>query len=483
MTGPSIRRTLLLRAGIGVGLLLCLLSASTYLLVSRGFYQELDASIEQTAALLANEVELENGRIIFEWQEGIGTNPLFQDEGLFQYWNETTGETTRSPALGTLGLPKFHGAHGEPVLRDIAMPGAGSPGRAIGLVVYPFVLPEERRRMEAAGEVIDPRSMPHVLVVARDATPVRHSLNRLRWILVGGTLGTLAIGWILIDRTVRRSLRPIESLARHIRDRSTSNLDAALSLPGRLPVELVGLAEDFDRLLSRVAAIRERERDFIRHAAHELRTPIAGLLATTELALFKPRDTIAYAGHLESCRKVAGELSALVERLSALARLGHAQESAAMQPVDLRQLLCECLEGFEPGLARSGMAVSLAEGPPAATAIADPTLVRIICNNLLDNAVSHGRPGGGLRIGFEQGEGRVSMTLANPVDGFPEQPDRLFEPLFRRNPSSADGAGHLGIGLTLSLEAARAMHGDLRASKSADGWLVFTLELPAVERS
>ncbi|MCB1132732.1 MAG: hypothetical protein KDN05_16530, partial [Verrucomicrobiae bacterium] len=76
MNNPSIRRSLLLRTGIGVGLLLCILSAVTYLLVRRGLYQQLDNSIQQTAALLANQVELEDGHITFEWSEGIGTNPL-----------------------------------------------------------------------------------------------------------------------------------------------------------------------------------------------------------------------------------------------------------------------------------------------------------------------------------------------------------------------------------------------------------------------
>ena len=74
MSTPSIRRTLLLRCGVGVGILLCLLSTATYLIVRHGLIRELDRSITQTAALLSNQVELENGHITFEWQEGLGTN-------------------------------------------------------------------------------------------------------------------------------------------------------------------------------------------------------------------------------------------------------------------------------------------------------------------------------------------------------------------------------------------------------------------------
>ena len=57
MSSPSIRRALLIRGGIGVGMLLCFLFVSVYLLVRHSLFRELDTSITQTAALLANQIE------------------------------------------------------------------------------------------------------------------------------------------------------------------------------------------------------------------------------------------------------------------------------------------------------------------------------------------------------------------------------------------------------------------------------------------
>lgn len=478
MNSPSIRRSLLIRTGIGVGLLLCALSTATYLLVRRGLYQQLDSSIQQTAALLANQVELEDGQIIFEWSEGIGTNPLSTDEGLFQYWNESTGVTTRSPALGGQDLPKFHGPQGTPELRDIHMPGRRRHARAVGMVVYPFVLPEEQELMIAENRVLDPKSMPHVLVVARDAKPVHRILTRLRWILGVGTLGTLAIGYLLIERAVRVSLKPIDQLARRIRRRTARNLGEGIKVPGKLPLELVGLAEDFDSLLSRVAATRDRERDFIRHAAHELRTPIAGLQATTELALSKPRDAATYSGYLETCRKTAVELGTLVKRLSALARIGQQKEAPELVPVDLKEIAGECLRSFQSVAKDRGIEVEIDSSSPPPAAMADPTLVRMIVNNLLDNAVSYGAYPGPLRLRLRHRGDTVTLAVANPVGGFPDDPERLFEPLFRRSPSRDDAGSHLGIGLTLSLEVAETMNGTLKVRKTRQGWIEFVLTLP-----
>ena len=141
MSIPSIRRALLIRCGLGIGVLLCLLSAGIYLMVRESLYRELDDSIRETAAILANQVELENEAITYEWQEGIGTNRGLIDGALFQFWNESGASTTRSPALHWRDLPKFCGVDGGPLLRNIPLPD-GHPGRAVGLRVSPFVVPE-----------------------------------------------------------------------------------------------------------------------------------------------------------------------------------------------------------------------------------------------------------------------------------------------------------------------------------------------------
>ena len=475
MNQPSLRRTLLVRCGLGVGVLLCLLSCGVYLIVRHGLYRELDRSIIQTAALLSNQVELENETITFEWQEGIGTNRGLRDEGLFQFWNEATGETTRSARLRGKDLPKFHSAGGAPQLKNILMPGSGREVRAIGMRIYPFVTPEESERMKSSGRIIDPKSMPHILVVARDTKSIYRVLNRARLVLAAGTLLTLGLGFLLIDRVVRVALRPIDELTRQMRDRAGHQLDSALDLPGQLPTELTGLAETFDSLLARVAAIRQRESDFIRHAVHELRTPIAGLRATTDLALSQPRNASAYDGYLATCQKTAIDLGELVKRLSALSRIGQSVSLPARKPLDTGALLGDCLGPFLPLFTERGVVVETVLPEKTLVAMADPTLTRIIFNNLLDNAVCYSAPGTAVRINGCENAGKIEIRIANPAEDLPPQLDRLFEPLFRRDLSRADSGVHLGIGLTLSQEAASAMGATLLARKTNEGWIEFLL--------
>lgn len=479
MRPPSIRRTLLIRCGWGVGLLLVLLSSAIFLLVRHSLFQELDDSIRQTAAILANQVELENDHITYEWQEGIGTNRSLIEGALFQFWNEKEGRSTRSPGLQEMDLPRFTGDSGVPLMRGIRL-ADGNRARAVGLRIYPFVTPAEKIAMEERERVVDPKSLPQILVVARNSEPVHRALERLRWVLAGGGLLTAAIGVVLVDQAIRRSLRPIEQLSSQVQERAGHQLEEALDLPVDLPSELTGLAKNFDLLLGRVAAIRTRERDFIRHAAHELRTPIAGLRATTDLALSQSRDARAYAGYLETCHKTAIELGELVKRLSALARIGMPDSPASMERVDLVALLRERLQQFLPAAGKANLMVVDEMNEVSLLAKGDRALLLIIFNNLLDNAVSYSVPGSVIRVSAKRGTTGVELSLSNLTEEFPEDPERLFEPLFRREASRHDADAHLGIGLTLSLEAARAMGGDLRAQKGEEvNRIRLVLSLPA----
>ncbi len=477
MKTPSLQRTLLLRCGFGVGALLLILSTSIYLIVRHGLFRELDRAVTQTAALLSNQVELENGEIIFEWKEGVGTNQALQDDGIFQFWNETKGSTTRSAKLNG-DLPKFCGEGGAPLLKDIQLPG-GREARAIGMRIFPFVLPEETERMKTEGRIIDPESLPHILVVARDTKSMYRVLNRTRWVLGVGTLLTLGLGFLLIHRVIGVTLKPINDLTSQMKERAEHQLDAALELPGSLPMELAGLAENFDVLLSRVASLRQRERDFIRHAAHELRTPIAGLMATTELALSQQRDAPAYAEHLASCQKSVSELSELVKRLSALSRIGQSMHPLSLEPFDAAQLMHESMLPFSIHFQQRNLHIQNNINEQTWNILADRTLCKIIFTNLLDNALSYAKSESEIVIRAVREGDILEIGIANKADDLPDQLDRLFEPLFRRDLSRTNAGSHLGIGLTLSQEAAMAMGATLRAVRVGRDGIEFVLRVAA----
>ena len=479
MNAPSIRRTLLLACGASTAALLCLLSAGVYWLVRQSLYRELDESVRQTAVLLADQVEFNGQSIHFEWQEGLGTNHSLVNTGLFQFWEENTQVTTRSAALLSSDLPKFSGTGGEPLFRTISLPD-GRRGHAIGMRTQPFFSPEGIETMKALGNVVDPRTMPFTLVVAQDAEPIYQTLERLRWVLSAGALLTLGLGFVIIQRIVSVSLRPIDELTAQMKERTERQLDLALIVPGKMPVELTGLAGSFDSLLARVAAIRQRERDFIRHAAHELRTPIAGLRATTDLALSQSRTNAEYRDHLDACQSTATEMGELVKRLSALARISQTGEAAKLEALDLAGQLSQCAETFRGLFEERGLAFSIRFPAEKILVLGDPALSRIIVNNLIDNALSYTPAGGAVRVEFGETAAHVELRISNPTEKPPENPSQWFEPLFRSDPSRHDSGAHLGVGLTLSLEAANAMGWSLVARVTDERQIELVLRAPKI---
>lgn len=139
----------------------------------------------------------------------------------------------------------------------------------------------------------------------------------------------------------------------------------------------------------------------------------------------------------------------------------------------------ELLEKFRPAFLLRHLHFKSKIPPAGWVAQGDIALIRIILNNLLDNAISHVSKGGEIRITGDSQSNQLVVCIANPVDSLPENLDRLFEPLFRNDSAHNDAGAHLGIGLILSLGAATAMGATLQARKPQEGWIEFSLIIQA----
>jgi signal transduction histidine kinase len=304
----------------------------------------------------------------------------------------------------------------------------------------------------------------------------------VRWILAGGALTTMVIGYLMMELAIRISLRPIHKLSEEVRSRTGSPGDVNADLPADLPTELTGIVESFQALLVKVSAIRDRERDFIRHAAHELRTPIAGLRATTDLALSKPRDAATYEEQLKTCRQMAEELSELVKRLTALSRIGNETSKPPLRKLDIRSLLGEQIDRFQALFDERNLKLhSNIDASSPSHVMGNDTLIRLILNNLFDNVYSHAPNGSEAKVGLKRIGDELEISISNPAENLPSDPDRLFEPLFRNEESRHDSSSHLGIGLTLSQEAARSMGCSLSVETTPEGWIKFSFRLPIAD--
>lgn len=267
------------------------------------------------------------------------------------------------------------------------------------------------------------------------------------------------VAWFVSAR-----LAPVERLAEQVAGRDSGALQP-LSIPG-LQAELIPIREAVNRLMGRLADALAAERAFSANAAHELRTPIAATLAQTQrmIALAPEGELRAQA---EAIALELKRMARLSEKLLDLAR-AEAAGVAAGAGQDLRPILSLVAGDF----AAADVRLELSSTPVVAAM--DPDAFAILARNLIENAVSHGKPPVEVAL---SANGELQVTNSGPrlpADSLARMTHR-----FERLGSRRDGSG-LGLAIVEALVRNAGAHLELRspAPGRADG-LAAIVALPA----
>lgn len=277
-------------------------------------------------------------------------------------------------------------------------------------------------------------------------------------LIVGGLLMLAVVNILLL-----RSMRPLTALARTIAARKPDSLDP-VQLPAT-PLELAPIIVELNHLLDRIRAAFTREQRFIDAAAHEIRTPIAAVQLHIENALRS-----ATAGErdqaLDAALSGARRTSKLAEQLLALGRISARSDHYQPQRLALAALCCDVIGTMEPLLARRGQGISL-DVRAECDAWGEPSQLRRLLQNLIDNASVHGAPDGEIEVVLARRGDRAVLRVAN--DGAPipeEEVGKLFVPYYR--PAGSAAGGH-GLGLAIVKEIVDQHHGDIALFRKDDG--------------
>lgn len=253
-----------------------------------------------------------------------------------------------------------------------------------------------------------------------------------------------------------RRLRRVSQTAVRI---STGDLDARTG-PTRGRDEVSDIAATVDLMADTLSRRLHDERRFTADVAHELRTPVGGLLATADLLP---------AGETEDLlRARVRDLRGLVEDLLEISRLDAGAEQPVRARVPLDAVVREAVErtGFDTEV--TGAAPESARTPE--TVETDPRRLERIVGNLVINAHRHGRTPVEVVV-----DGRT-VVVRDHGPGFPEHLLRGGPRRFQTG-AAERGSGH-GLGLTIALGQARLLDAELRFTNAPDGGAVATLRLP-----
>lgn len=266
----------------------------------------------------------------------------------------------------------------------------------------------------------------------------------------------MALLSLLVYAGIRRGLRPLERLQTQLGTRRDVTLSALTPIElTQAPQEVHALAMAVNQLLAAVQRGLGQEKRFLNDAAHQLRTPLAGLISQTELALSES-DAQALRERLTKVLAGAQRSAHLVHQLLALARN---ETEVKMQPLDLAALAREVAREWTPRAIRQQVDLGY-EGAERAMVLGQATLLREALNNLLDNALIYGAAHGEVTLRVTASPPHVTLEVIDNGDGLPPQDlAHLFERFWR----GSDVPGGCGLGLAIVAEIAQRHHATVQA--------------------
>lgn len=427
-------------------------------------------------------------------------------------WVSHPGAVVRSPAL-TAPLPldpaaADPGTEAEHPTDDVTVPAAGS-FRRVTLVqsggrplffgpripppaaVYPGDPPGRRppdlivraivQQARPLGDLEDrlaevAKDRDEQLARVQEGTRADLAKLRNRLLLIGGaSFLALVVGGLVI---VARGLAPLRKLSHAVSQVSEKDFRLPIGADG-LSRELAPIHHRMTSTLDQLRRAFEREKEAVADISHELRTPIAALKATIQLALKRPRSPDHYRATLEDCQAIAQQLDLLVERILTLASLDAGTARVARVRVDAADVAAGCATVIRPLAEAHGLAFAAdAAGPLVLDT--DPDRLREVVVNLLHNAVEYNRPGGRVDLAVRREKDRVVFEVADTGIGMtPEVREKIFDRFYRADPSRHATGVHAGLGLAIVKEYVDRLGGTIAVDSTPGEGTTFRVALPA----
>ncbi|MCF6376233.1 ATP-binding protein [Nocardioides KLBMP 9356] len=251
--------------------------------------------------------------------------------------------------------------------------------------------------------------------------------------------------WIGEEPASRRAL---SVSARTVRDRSGSLTGAVLA---------------YNDVTELIRATRVKD-EFVSTVSHELRTPLTSALAYLELLDESVEAAPEAHQQVAAARRNVLRLSHLVADLIFSTRAGSGSQVIDPHPTDVVRVVREAVDAA--GVAADGAGVGLVlEHPERLEMVADGLRLRQVLDNLLDNAILYGRPGGRVRVVVEETPGAVTITVADDGDGVdPDDLPEVFERFFRGQNAQRRQVGGTGLGLAIVRTIVEAHGGEVSIS-------------------
>jgi signal transduction histidine kinase len=330
-----------------------------------------------------------------------------------------------------------------------------------------------REERKGAGPARDRPS--RVLAAWASLEPVEAEIRWLAAVLPLISLGLWGLAAVVGRHFGRRALAPLTFMAESARTMPFD--DCRLPSPGTRD-ELEGFARSFNALLDRLHVALKRQRQFTGQASHQLRTPLAALIAAIEVARRRPRTVEEHERVLDRLHDDAVRLWRVVEALLFLARADAEAELPDLERLDLAAWAADHLRGWSGHERAADLHFEGCDGEPLWTRAHRPLLGQLL-DNLLENACKYSEPGTPITVRAGSEPGAVALSVEDRGCGIPAGDlPRVFEPFYRAESARRLGRAGVGLGLAVARRIAATHGGTITADGEPGRGSRFVVRLP-----
>jgi two-component system OmpR family sensor kinase len=284
------------------------------------------------------------------------------------------------------------------------------------------------------------------------------ALRTLMPILAAMPLLALLI-WLVLER----GFAPLSRLAAAVRARHSTALEP---LPAQgVPAEIAPLVSALNSLLARLDQTFTSQRRFAADAAHELRTPLTALALQIQL-VERARSHDERAAAITRLSERVKRATRVIEQLLVLARLEPEAAQKPAQAVSLPSLARVALADAAPLAEQKRISLALGREEPV-TVTANEDSLRILCTNLLDNAIRYTPSGGHIQVRAYHESGSAILEVADDGPGIPlAERERVFDRFYRGQEVETAGSG---LGLAIARQIAELHGGSIELGAGLGG--------------
>jgi heavy metal sensor kinase len=386
------------------------------------------------------------------WHE-FAENVQMQPGGEMMQVSDASGWIFQSESIRGLALPAPASPHFTPLTTEVIR---GIPLRVliatitIGFNTYSIqVVTDLRRSYETSAEIL------------------RIALWLAPLLLVASATG----GYWLSSR----ALAPVDRMIESSRQISFTNLHRRLVVP-RTGDELQRLSETLNQMIQRLETAYLSVVQFTGDASHELRTPVAFIRTTAEVALVQPRTPESYRSALSAIHEESERITEIIEQLLILARADADRYALNLVQIDVREPVSHALSKILPLAAEKGVKLHAELPEDEAAVFGDAASLLRLFLILLDNALKYTPEGGAVTVRISNDAGRISVAVRDSGIGIAESElDKIFDRFYQADKARSRDSGGSGLGLSIGRWIAEAHRAEIRVESKLHVGSQFTV--------